>query len=105
MPMKKAKQSRFHVHDELTAPERSLPVLKGALSSGGQLSNFLGVLDGPDVPPLHLQEEALEAGWTEEQLLEAIAHVGLGVLTCLITRGGNLPLDGSAEEGRLVQAA
>jgi len=44
--MKKAKESRFHVHDELTAPERSLPVLKGALSSGGQLSNFLGVLAG-----------------------------------------------------------
>src|SRR3954447_24005613 len=46
MPTKKAKQSRFHVHDELTAPERSLPVLKGALSSGGQVSNFLGVLAG-----------------------------------------------------------
>jgi alkylhydroperoxidase family enzyme len=190
MPTKKAKQSRFHVHDELTAPERSLPVLKGALTSGGQLSNFLGVLAGapavlrayarfrselrqgtlplksqqrialavaenegseyslasllrtareaglgldeialarrfessdereasllrftrgvldtPDVPPLHLQEEALEAGWTEEQLLETIAHVGLGVLTSLITRGGNLPLDGSAEEGRLLHAA
>jgi alkylhydroperoxidase family enzyme len=190
MPTKKAKQSRFHVHDELTAPERSLPVLKGALTSGGQLSNFLGVmagapailrayarfrselrqgtlplksqqrialavaehegseyslssllrtardaglgldeialarrfesgdereasllrftrgvLDGPAVPPLHLQEEALEAGWTEEQLLEAIAHVGLGVLTSLITRGGNLPLDGSAEDGRLLHAA
>src|SRR5438477_1201224 len=44
--MKKAKESRFHVHDELTAPERSLPVLKGALSSGGQVSNFLGVLAG-----------------------------------------------------------
>src|SRR5947208_7646362 len=44
--MKKAKESRFHVHDELTAPERSLPVLKGALSSGGQLPNFLGVLAG-----------------------------------------------------------
>jgi alkylhydroperoxidase family enzyme len=190
MPTKKAKQSRFHVHDELTAPERSLPVLKGAVSSGGQLSNFLGVLagapavlrayararselrqgslplktqqrialgvaesqrseytlanllrtardaglgldeiaaarrfessderealllrfvratlDGPDTPPLHLQEEALESGWTEEQLLEAIAHAGLAVLTGLITRGGNLPLDGSAEEGRLLQAA
>src|ERR687885_1174797 len=46
MPAKKAKQSRFHVHDELSAPERSLPVLKGALTSGGQLSNFLGVLAG-----------------------------------------------------------
>src|SRR4051812_2033611 len=42
----KTKESRFQVHDELTAPEGSLPVLKGALSSGGQLSNFLGVLAG-----------------------------------------------------------
>src|SRR5215218_6686244 len=42
----KTKESRFQVHDELTAPERSLPVLKGALSTGGQLSNFLGVLAG-----------------------------------------------------------
>ena len=186
----KTKESRFPVHDELTAPERSLPVLKGALVSGGQLSNFLGVLagapavlrayarfrselrqgslplkaqqrialavaehegseyslaslqrtareagvgldeialarqfesgdereaallrfvkgllDGPGTPPLHLHKEAREAGWTDEQLLEAIAHVSLGLLTCLITRGGNLPLDGSAEEGRLLQAA
>ena len=186
----KTKESRFPVHDELTAPERSLPVLKGALVSGGQLSNFLGVLagapavlrayarfrselrqgslplkaqqrialavaehegseyslaslqrtareagvgldeialarqfesddereaallrfvkgllDGRGTPPLHLHEEAREAGWTDEQLLEAIAHVSLGLLTCLITRGGNLPLDGSAEEGRLLQAA
>src|SRR4029079_10995059 len=42
----KTKESRFHVHDELTAPERSLPVLKGALAAGGQLSNFIGVLAG-----------------------------------------------------------
>jgi alkylhydroperoxidase family enzyme len=186
----KTKESRFHVHDELTAPERSLPVLKGALSSGGQLSNFLGilaggpavlrayarfrselrqgalplksqqrialavaqhegseyslaslqrtareaglgldeialarefdsrdeheaallrfvrgVLEGGDAPPIHLQEEAHEAGWSEEQMLEAIAHVALGVFTSLFTRGGNLPLDGSAEEGRLLRAA
>jgi alkylhydroperoxidase family enzyme len=187
---KKAKESRFHVHDELTAPERSLPVLKGAVSSGGQLSNFLGVVagapavlrayarlrselrqgtlplksqqrvalavaeqegseytlsnllrtareaglgldeialarrfesadereavllrfvrgvvEGDAAPPLHLHEEALEAGWTEEQLLEAIAHAGVGIFTSLITRGGNLPLDGSAEEGRVLRAA
>jgi hypothetical protein len=63
------------------------------------------VVDGPATPALHLHEEALEAGWTEEQLLEAIAHVGVGVFTSLITRGGNLPLDGSAEEGRLLRAA
>jgi len=42
----KTKESRFQVHDELTAPERSLPVLKGALATGGQLPNFLGVLAG-----------------------------------------------------------
>ena len=42
----KTKESRFHIHDELTAPERSLPILKGAFSTGGQLSNFLGVLAG-----------------------------------------------------------
>src|ERR687896_939431 len=42
----KTKESRFHVHDELTAPERSLPVLKGALAAGGQLSNFIAVLSG-----------------------------------------------------------
>ena len=38
--------SRFQIHDELTAPERSLPILRGALSGGGQLPNFLGVLAG-----------------------------------------------------------
>src|SRR5213592_4992624 len=42
----KTKESRFQVHDELTAPERSLPVLKGALAGGGQLPNFIGVLAG-----------------------------------------------------------
>ena len=38
--------SRFQIHDELTAPEGSVPVLRGALATGGQLPNFLGVLAG-----------------------------------------------------------
>ena len=186
----KTKESRFHVHDELSAPERSVPILKGALATGGQLSNFLGVLAGapavlrayarfrselrqgalplksqqrialavaehqgseywlatlqrtareaglgideialarefdsrdereaallrfvqglldePGTPKLHHLEEAREADWTDEQLLEAIAHTSLGLMTSLITRGGNLPLDGSAEDARLLQAA
>src|SRR5919112_5174909 len=42
----KTTMSRFHIHDELSAPEGSVPVLRGALASGGQLPNFLGVLAG-----------------------------------------------------------
>src|SRR3984957_1616310 len=40
----KTAMSRFQIHDDLTAPEGSVPVLRGALASGGQLPNFLGVL-------------------------------------------------------------
>ena len=186
----KTKESRFQVHDELTAPERSLPVLKGALAAGGQLSNIVGVMAGsPAVlrayarfrselrhgrlplktqqrialavaehqgseyalstlqrtardaglgldeialarsfdsrdeseaamlrfvrgllesegaPPLHLHEEAREADWTDEQLLEAVAHVALNSFSNLVTRAGNVPRDGSAEETRVLQAA
>jgi hypothetical protein len=42
----KISMSRFQIHDDLTAPEGSVAVLRGALSSGGQLPNFLGVLAG-----------------------------------------------------------
>jgi alkylhydroperoxidase family enzyme len=186
----KTKESRFQVHDELTAPERSLPVLKGALAAGGQLSNFIGVMAGSPatlrayarfrselrhgalplktqqrvalavaehqgseyalstlgrtareaglgldeialarefdsrdereavllryvktllesdtVPPLHTHEEAREAGWTDEQILEVVAHVALSTFTSLVTRAGDVPLDGSAEDARLMQAA
>jgi alkylhydroperoxidase family enzyme len=186
----KTKESRFHIHDELTAPERSLPVLKGALAAGGQLSNFIGamagspaalrayarfrselrhgtlplktqqrvalavaehqrsdyalstlsrtareaglgldeialarefdsrdereavllryvkaLLDDDAAPPLHLHEEAREADWTDEQILEVVAHVALSTFTSLVTRAGNMPLDGSAEGSRLTQAA
>ncbi|MBA2580743.1 MAG: carboxymuconolactone decarboxylase family protein [Thermoleophilaceae bacterium] len=186
----KTQESRFQVHDELTAPERSLPVLKGALSGGGQLPNFVGVIAGsPAVlrayarfrselrhgalplktqqrialavaqqqnsayalstlqrtareagvgmdeialargfdsrdereaamlryvkgllesdgtPPMHLHEEAREAGWSDEQILEAVSHVALGTFANLVTRAGDVPRDGSVEEARLLQAA
>jgi alkylhydroperoxidase family enzyme len=186
----KTKESRFQVHDELTAPERSVPVLNGALAGGGQLSNIVGVLAGSPAalrayarfrselrhgelplktqqrialavaeaqgsqyalatlqrtareaglgideialarefdsadgreaallrfirgtldtakaPPAHLQEEAREAGWNDEQILEAVAHVALGSFANLVTRAGNVPVDGSVEEARVLQAA
>ncbi|MFL5846445.1 MAG: carboxymuconolactone decarboxylase family protein [Solirubrobacteraceae bacterium] len=38
--------SRFHIHDDESAPEGSLPIIKGALGASGQLPNFIGVLAG-----------------------------------------------------------
>ena len=55
--------------------------------------------DGP--PQLHLHEEAREAGWTDEQILEAVAHVALSSFANLVTRAADVPEDGSAEESRL----
>ena len=186
----KVKESRFQVHDELTAPERSAPLLKAALAGGGQVSNFLGVLagspaalraythlrselrhgslpaatqqrialavaehgggeyelsnlqrsareaglgldeialarefdsrdeaehalltfvrgvlDADGAPPLHLQEEAREAGWTDEQILEAVANVALAQFSNLVVRSGEVPKDGSGEEARVLNAA
>src|ERR1044072_9229966 len=36
--------SRFHIHDELTAPDQSAPILKSIQTAGGAVSKFLGVL-------------------------------------------------------------
>jgi alkylhydroperoxidase family enzyme len=40
------RMSRFKIHDDETAPERSIPVLKGASKTAGQVPNLLGVLAG-----------------------------------------------------------
>ena len=186
----KTQMSRFQIHDDLTAPEGSLPVLKGAMASGGQLPNFLGVLAGSpaalrayarfrselrhgslEVPtlerialavaehfrslpglaihtrtaravgvgidevaaardwesadpreaallrylralvehrghaPMHLHEEAREAGWSDEQLLEAIAYASLESLTAMVNVAGEVPVDGSVEDTRVLRAA
>jgi alkylhydroperoxidase family enzyme len=186
----KTAMSRFHIHDELTAPEGSVPVLRGALATGGQLPNFLGVLAGspaalrayarfrselrhgslkvptlerislalaehydsqPGValhsrtarqaglgidevalarewdsrddreaallrylkalveargrPPMHLHEEAREAGWSDEQILEAIAFVALETFTAMVNVAGEVPADGSTEDSRTLRAA
>jgi alkylhydroperoxidase family enzyme len=182
--MPKTKISRFQIHDEMTAPEGSLPVLKSALASAGQLPNFLGVLAGSpaalrgytrfrgelrhgtlerptlerialavaehyrSVPgvttharigidevararewdssdpgeaallrylealvtqrgavPHHLHEEAKEAGWSDEQLLEAIAVLSLECFTAMVNVAGEVPVDGSVEETRVLRAA
>src|ERR671927_657869 len=119
----KTKESRFHVHDELTAPERSLPVLKGALTSGGQLSNFLGVLAGaPAVLRAYarlrseLRQGTLPLKSQQRIALAVAEHEGseYSLATLLRTaRDAGLGVDEiararrfeSAEERRLLQAA
>ena len=186
----KTQMSRFQIHDDLTAPEGSVPVLRGALASGGQLPNFLGVLAGspaalrayarfrselrhgkltlatlerialavaehynsePGIAmhsraarsagldldevalarkfdskdpheaallrylgtlvqergraPVHLHEEAREAGWDDEQILEAIAAVTLEGFAAMVNVAGEVPVDGSSEASRALEAA
>jgi len=46
-------------------------------------------------PPLHLHEEAREIGWTDEELLEAVAHLALNEFQSLIAGAAELPKDQS----------
>jgi alkylhydroperoxidase family enzyme len=186
----KTPMSRFHIHDELSAPEGSVPVLRGALAAAGQLPNFLGVLagspatlrayarfrselrhgtlsqgtlerialavaahyhsapgnelhartarhaglgldevalarewdsldereatllkylkalvEGGGKPPMHLHEEAREAGWSDEQILEAIAATAIETFTAMVNVAGEVPVDGSWEDSRRLRAA
>jgi len=63
------------------------------------------LLESEGAPPRHKHEEAREAGWEDEQILEAIAHVALATFGNLVTRAGDVPIDGSTEDSRLAQAA
>ena len=170
--------SRFHIHDELTAPDDSAPILKSIQAGGAAVSKFIGVLagspavlrsytrmrselrggvlpratrerialavaeyrddtyslaqhaksarsaglgldevsharsftssdpkeaalldylkaaldsDGP--PPVHLHEEAREADWTDEEILEAVAHLAMNEFQSLIASAAALPKD------------
>ncbi len=68
------------------------------------LSYLRSLIEERGRPPVHLHEEAREAGWTDEQLLEAIAFVALETFTALINVAGDVPVDGSTEQGRLMAA-
>ena len=174
----KTEMSRFQIHDELTAPEGSVKILKGVQGAGAAVSKFIGVLAGApaalrsyarmrhelragvlprvtrdrialavaelrgdpysisqhartaraaglgldeisrarsfksadekeaamlafleavlatDGPLLaHLAEEAREHGWTDEELLEAVAHVAMNEFQSLVANAADLPQD------------
>jgi len=63
------------------------------------------VVDNPGRPPMHLHEEAREAGWSDEQILEAIAYVALERFTAMVNVAGDVPVDGSVEDARTLRAA
>jgi len=44
-------------------------------------------------PPVHLHEEARETGWTDEEILEAVAHLALNEFQSLIASAAALPKD------------
>jgi AhpD family alkylhydroperoxidase len=53
------------------------------------------VLDSDGHPELHLLEEAREIGWTDEQIIEAIAHLALSEFQSLVANAAALPQDQS----------
>ncbi len=172
--------SRFHIHDELTAPDESARIIKRIQTAGGAVAKFIGVLAGAPAalraymrmrhelrggvlpratrerialavaelrgdsysvaqhartaraaglgldeiscarsfkssdpreaallaflealiagrgrPSAHLVEEARELGWTDEQLLEAVAHLALSEFQTLVANAAALPQDQS----------
>lgn len=174
----KTDMSRFHIHDELTAPAGSEQILKSIQSAGGEVSKFIGVLAGAPAalrayvrmraelqagvlpretrerialavaehhgdssaiaqhaktakaaglgldevsrarsfksadekeaallvfleatieaggrPDTYLVEEAREAGWSDEEIVEAVAHLALNQFQSLIGSAAELPLD------------
>jgi AhpD family alkylhydroperoxidase len=63
------------------------------------------LLDERGRAPMHLHEEAREAGWDDEQLLEAIAALALEAFTAMVNVAGEVPVDGSSEASRTLKAA
>jgi alkylhydroperoxidase family enzyme len=45
--------------------------------------------------PTHLVEEAREAGWTDEQIIEAVAEMALAQFQSLFAAAAELPLESS----------
>jgi uncharacterized protein (DUF2336 family) len=51
------------------------------------------VLDSDGHPELYLLEETREIGWTDEQIVEAIAHLALSEFQSLVANAAALPQD------------
>lgn len=57
------------------------------------LAFIKGLVSAEERPSPHLTEEAREAGWSDEELLEAIAHAALNDFQSLVANAASLPQD------------
>ncbi|MBW8060142.1 MAG: carboxymuconolactone decarboxylase family protein [Solirubrobacterales bacterium] len=57
------------------------------------LDYLKATLEADGHPPHHLHEEAREHGWTDEEILEAVAHLALNEFQSLIASAAALPKD------------
>jgi AhpD family alkylhydroperoxidase len=60
---------------------------------------------GHEAPAQHVHEEARESGWTDAQVLEAIAYANLEAFAAMVNVAGDVPVDGGLEDRRDVRAA
>ena len=67
---------------------------KSADAKEKALLTFLDALIATDGRPAqHLAEEAREEGWTDEEMLEAVAHLAMNEFQSLIANAAALPND------------
>lgn len=62
------------------------------------------LVTGAGTIPDHVHETALERGWTEEQLLEAVGLVAMETFQAMVDVAGEVPADGSSEATRALRA-
>ena len=69
------------------------------------LNQYRAQLEDAKHEAARMREEAREAGWDDEQILEAIAAVSLEAFTAMVNVAGEVPVDGSTEASRALEAA
>ena len=85
---KSARTRRPRPRRGLAGPAASAP----ATRRRRRCSTYLkATLEADGHPPHHLHEEAREIGWTDEEILEAVAHLALNEFQSLIASAAALP--------------
>lgn len=69
------------------------------------LSFLEAAADSRGPTPAHLHEEALEAGWTDEELLAALTQLGLSEMQGIVSNAAGLPRDDTVKGAVLPVAA